>query len=134
MKWARLPVDVFVDNESPFYFKVVVRMWKPDATKATLHRVMDALSELSDEDTHLYFSIRVDEEVWYIHSFRYEVVQAKAYMVSDEGALVPHEETDTQALKHQPQQLLYLVLNVKSLDELKGFSILTPEEFERRTA
>ena len=134
MELARLPVEVKeISEESPFYFKTIVRIWKADATKAILRRIIDVLSEMSEDDHHLYFSIHIDEELWYVHSFRFEVVQAKANVIGDDGAHIHYDESDPQTFKHQPEELLFNVMNVTSLDELEGFSLITPEEFEHAT-
>lgn len=134
MELARLPVEVKeISDESPFYFKTIVRIWKADATKAILRRIIDVLSEMSEDDHHLYFSIHNDKELWYIHSFRFEVVQAKTYIMRDDGAHIHNDETDNHSLKHQPEELLSQIMNVTSLDELEGFSVITYEEFEHAT-
>lgn len=138
LKQAKLPVDVEeITDVSLFYFETIVRIRKEDATKVILRRIIDILSEMSDDDCHVYFSYRIDEELWYIHSFRFEVVQSNVYIMSSDGTYHDNQEKENHA-KHQPEELLYKVMNVKasvdsvlSLDELEGFSIITSEEFEQ---
>ncbi len=138
LKQAKLPVEVEeITDVSLFYFETIVRIRKEDATKVFLRRIIDVLSEMSDNDCHVYFSYRIDEELWYIHSFRFEVVQSKVYIMSSDGIYHDNQEKENHA-KHQAKELLYKVMNVKasiasvlSLDELKGFSIITSEEFEQ---
>ena len=127
-----LPLGVKEDHfDNPFFFQVDVRIHKSHASETLLKQVKDVLSDISNDDHHLYFTMRVDDEMWHIHSFRYSVVESIHCFMSCEhvGDGIVAEENHTP--KNHPEEILYKVLSAKSLDEIEGFSLITTEDFER---